>query len=135
MLPAVAVARRPPVRVSADGVYSGVAADGATVRLTVAANGTRVQSYRFTHVIGRETAGRGCTFEGDGAAGVWAGVAITHGSFAYRLGDALRFRGRLRNASVIHGTFSFYVPGVGQTPACTTGTVRFTASARTLRHR
>ena len=110
-----------------DRVYSGVAADGATVRFDLAAGGGFVRSYRFSHVIGRQTTGGKCTFVGHGASGVWRGAAVRRGAFAYRLGDALTFRGRLRGARAIRGAFAFYAPAAGQSPACATGTVRFIA--------
>ncbi len=66
-------------------------------------------------------------FIGDGALGVWKGVPIAHHAFAYALGNALTFHGTLMGNERIAGTFKFYTPSAGRTPACTTGTVRWTA--------
>src|SRR6516165_7008345 len=83
--------------------YTGVAADGASITLTVSPDGTLVTSYRITNV--KTTTGYQFTEEGD--QGVWEGAPITDDAFAYRLGDAIVLHGSFAGAQMATGTFSF----------------------------
>jgi hypothetical protein len=102
--------------------YTGVPASGGTLTLTVAADGTRVSSYRI------DVQGDTCTFVAEGDDGVWEGAAIVSDVFEYRLYDSIVLRGTFSGAQSVTGTFRLYNYAVGSKPACDTGTVAWSAS-------
>jgi hypothetical protein len=107
---------------------------GASVRLTLARGHKSIDSYEILHASGHQTRNGKtiphgtCGFEGRGAKGVFKPVAVTKGKFSYRLGAAFRLTGTIKRGEIT-GTFTFSDPAAGKTPACSTGTVRFTAKA------
>jgi hypothetical protein len=109
----------------AGATYAGTHAGGGEVRFTVAADGTRVDSYRI-----RDVPGDTCRFHAGGVAEEWEGAAIVNRAFEYRLHDALLFEGTFAEDDVTAtGTLRMFnreVPGVK--PACDTGTVTWTAT-------
>jgi hypothetical protein len=127
---AMAVAAKPLPRLTYVAKLNG----GASVRLTLARGHKLVDSYQILHVTGHQTRNgktipRGtCGFEGRGAKGVFKPVAVSSGKFSYRLGPAFRLNGTIKQKKIT-GTFMFSDPAAGKTPACSTGTVRFTAKA------
>jgi hypothetical protein len=127
---AIAVAANPLPRLT----YVAKLKGGASVRLTLARGHKLIDSYEILHVTGHQTRNGKtiphgtCGFEGRGAKGVFKPVAVNKGRFSYRLGAAFRVNGTIKRKKLI-GTFTFSDPAAGKTPACSTGTVRFTAKA------
>jgi hypothetical protein len=111
--------------------YNGVAADGASVALTVSSDGTLVDSYYLTGVTGHEPNGATCQFTGEGVNGQWEGAPIVDNSFQYHLYDAIVFQGTFSGAQSASGTFRFYDAATNQTQACDSGTVSWTATTAT----
>jgi hypothetical protein len=107
---------------------------GASVRLTLARGHKSIDSYEILHASGHQTRNGKtiphgtCGFEGRGAKGVFKPVAVAKGKFSYKLGAAFRLNGTIKQRKIT-GTFMFSDPAAGKTPACSTGTVRFTAKA------
>jgi len=107
----------------AGAAYAGTAADGATVRFAIAADGTSVTSYRISDVPGST-----CTFNAEGDASVWEGAPIVDGAFDYALEDAIAFHGTFPGAQTAAGTFRFFNHATAATPACDSGTVSWSAT-------
>jgi hypothetical protein len=108
--------------------YRGVAADGATVELTVSSDGTLVDSYVITGVNGQVPGGRTCMFVAEGQSGVWEGAPIDSNTFAYQLRNQILFEGTFRGAKAASGTFRLFTPATSSSPGCDTGMVNWTAS-------
>jgi hypothetical protein len=102
--------------------YTGVPASGGAITLTVAADGTRVSSYRI------DVQGDTCTFVAEGDDGVWEGAAIVQDAFEYHLYESIALRGTFSGEQSVTGTFRLYNYAVGSKPACDTGTVAWSAS-------
>ncbi len=103
--------------------YAGTATDGAQVTLTISSDGTLVTSYRIT-----DASGGSCQFYGEGDSSVWQGAPIANNAFEYQLGTALSFQGTFPSAQSASGTFHFHQAATGQTAACDSGTVSWTAT-------
>ena len=103
--------------------YIGTAADGARVTVTISSDGTLVTAYRITGASGGS-----CQFYGEGDSGVWQGAPIVNNTFEYQLGPALFLRGTFPSAQSASGTFHFHQAASGQTAACDSGTVSWTAT-------
>jgi hypothetical protein len=101
---------------------------GVAVTFTVSGDGTMVDSYSITGVIGHEPTGGTCQFVAHGAQGVWQGAPVNGRAFRYNLGAEILFRGEFTGPQTASGTFRLYYPPIGSTPACDTGWVAWTAS-------
>jgi hypothetical protein len=112
----------------AGATYSGTHAAGGTIEFTVATDGSRVTAYRISDVRGDT-----CMFTAEGDEGVWEGAPISRHAFEYRLYDALVFQGTFSANDFASGSFRMYNAAVGDKPACDTGTVAWTATARPSR--
>jgi hypothetical protein len=103
--------------------YSGALPNGATIELTVSADGTRLVRYRLANVPGDT-----CLFLAQGEPPEWE-TPIAGDAFEYRLYDAILFRGSFGAANTASGTFRLLNHAVqGVKPACDTGTVSWTAT-------
>jgi hypothetical protein len=112
----------------AGATYRGVAADGATVELTVSSDGALVDSYVITGVNGQVSGGGTCMFVAEGQSGVWEGAPIANNAFAYQLRNQISFQGTFQGVKAASGTFRLYTPPTTSSPGCDTGMVNWTAT-------
>lgn len=110
--------------------YSFAAPGGESLTFTVSADSTVVTSYDIT-AIGHEAGGKSCDFHAEGDAGDWEGATIINDSFEYSLRNQVIFHGKFTGAQSAAGTFTLYDPPIGSTPACETGTLKWTAKTTT----
>src|SRR5262249_18334963 len=74
--------------------YSGKAADGATVTLTVSSDGTLVDSYHVTGILGKDVNGNTCQgTAADVKNDIWPGAPISAGSFQDQSTTTFSFTG------------------------------------------
>ena len=132
-LPAAAWAAATP-----GGVYTGKAADGATVNLTVSSDGTLVDSYQITGIFGKDANGAVCQgTAADIKNDVWPGATISANGFQDST-PYFSIAGTFNSPQSVSGSFSMNNPptpatnGNAGSAGCTTGTVTWTATlART----
>jgi hypothetical protein len=105
--------------------YEGHAADGASIELTVSADGTQVDSYLIDARANPALGGR-CTFHAEGHAPVFEGAAITNHSFAYSFYHQPDIQGTFSGAQSVTGWYRIYTPADSEFPACDTGEVPYT---------
>lgn len=106
--------------------YAGTVANGGAIHFTVAADASRLTSYRIS-----EVAGDTCVFVAGGDAGEWEGAAIVSNAFAYNLSGAFFLRGTFPAAQSAAGTLRFSNPAVaGVKPACDSGVLAWSASTQ-----
>ena len=103
--------------------YNGRTADGAYVVFTVSTNGTQVDSYEITGVVGDT-----CQFSAQGTEPAFPGAPIKSNAFTYGFAQAFSFSGRFPGARSATGTFHFHRDAIGAQPACDSGVVRWTAT-------
>jgi hypothetical protein len=103
--------------------YNGRTANGAYVRFTVSANGTQVDSYEITGVVGDT-----CQFSAQGTEPAFPGAPIKSNAFTYGFDQAFSLSGRFPGARSATGTFHFHRDAIGAQPACDSGVVRWTAT-------
>ena len=103
--------------------YDGRTANGAYVRFTVSANGTQVDSYEITGVVGDT-----CQFSAQGTEPAFPGAPIKSNAFTYGFDQAFSFSGRFPGARSATGTFHFHRDAIGAQPACDSGIVHWTAT-------
>ena len=102
--------------------YNGTTKDGATVKITLSPDGTKVDSYVIDGVRGDT-----CIFHAEGHPPEFKGAAISNHSFSYQWYYATDIRGTFSGAQSVTGWFRLYNPTVeGVKPACDTGEVQFT---------
>jgi len=110
----------------AGATYNGRTADGAYVRFTVSANGTQVNSYEITGVIGDT-----CQFSAQGNEPAFPGAPIKGNAFTYGFDGAFSFSGKFNGAHSATGTYHFHRDAIGAQPACDSGVVSWTATTGT----
>jgi hypothetical protein len=110
----------------AGATYTGRAADGAKVTLTVSADGSKLDSFIIDGSQGNPALGDPCNLHSEGHPPGWQGAAITDHSFAFQWYYAVEMHGTFSGAQSVTGWFRLYQPASGQQAACDTGQVAFT---------
>ena len=90
---------------------------------TVSADGSQVDSYEITGVIGDT-----CQFSAEGNEPAFPGAPIEHNAFTYGFDQVFSFSGEFDGAQSATGTFHFHRDAIGAQPACDSGVVRWTAT-------
>lgn len=123
-----------PALVGAAGIpgatYAGTTVKGGSVELAVSSDGTLVNSYRIQGLHGTYTTGGQCVFVAGGSPGVWEGAPIVNNAFKYDQGVGAEFQGSFTGPRSMAGTLSIYQPATSESPACSTGTITWTARTK-----
>jgi hypothetical protein len=115
--------------------YTGKAADGATVTVTVSSDGALVDFYQVLGILGKNIHGATCQgTAADTKNDFWPGAPITGNSFQDLTIATFSFIGTFDGPQSASGTFNLNTPpapGANGNPGsagCTTGTVTWTAT-------
>lgn len=109
--------------------YVGTIKPEGTIRFTVSADATIINSYSVSGVQGRYLKGSGeCDFVAAGKAGDWEGAPVLANAFSYSLGPDNLFQGTFSGGQTARGTIRLYDPPTPATHACDTGTLSWTAT-------
>ena len=104
--------------------YNGRTPNGAYVVFTVSADGSEVDSYEITGVIGDT-----CQFSAEGTPPAFPGAPITNNAFSYGFGgQAFNFAGTFPGAQSATGTYHFHNDALGTAKACDSGVVQWDAT-------
>jgi hypothetical protein len=123
IVPAAAARHLQPTGAIAGARYTGLAADGATITLSISPDGTLVDAYEIS---GART--KTCILVGQGMPGVWPGAPISAGSFSSTQGSSSLLKGTFTGARSASGTFRLALPATPEDRACTSGSVNWTAT-------
>ncbi len=110
--------------------YTGTAADGATLVLTVSSDGSTVSSYDVTGILGTDAHGQTCQGTVNLNPSGWKGAAISNSAFQDASLSDFTIAGSFAG-STVSGTFDLDQVPVAAATGCSTGSVSFTASAPT----
>jgi hypothetical protein len=105
--------------------YKGVGDQGVLVSFTLSSDGTLVTSYQLFDVPGNN-----CSFSSAAGPQGFPGVPIVRNAFSYDVHPltSVVFDGTFTGPASASGTLRLYQSATGQTPACDSGTLNWTAT-------
>lgn len=105
--------------------YKGVGDHGVLVSFTLSPDGTLVTSYQLFDVPGNT-----CSFSSAAGPQGFPGVPIANNTFSYEVHPltSVVFHGTFTGPTSASGTLRLYQSATGQTPACDSGTLNWTAT-------